>query len=50
MPKFIEEDEIKINAKATKEFTDREEPRKAFWEKYNKMLQGNSNEIQVISY
>ena len=33
MPKFIENDEIEIGIKATKEFTDREEPRKVFWDK-----------------
>lgn len=50
MPKFIENDEI-IDIKATKEFTDREEPRKVFWEKYNKVLNENGkNPIQVISY
>lgn len=37
MPKFIENDEIEIGIKATKEFTDREEPRKVFWDKYNMM-------------
>ena len=30
MPKFIQSDEIQVNIKATKEFTDREEPRRAF--------------------
>ena len=38
MPKFIEDDDIVLNIKATKQFTDREEPRKVFWEKYNQML------------
>ena len=46
MPKYIKEDDVKI-IKATREFTDREEPRKAFWEKYNSV---NDKEIKVISY
>src|SRR5690625_2519244 len=53
MPKFIEDDDIVLNIKATKQFTDREEPRKVFWEKYNQMLnnmENNKNPIQVISY
>ena len=53
MPKFVEDDDIALNIKATKEFTDREEPRKVFWEKYNQMLNNmgnNKNPIQVISY
>ena len=53
MPKFVENDENILNIKATKEFTDREEPRKVFWEKYNQMLNDINNEkspIQVISY
>lgn len=53
MPKFVEDDEI-IDIKAIKEFTDREEPRKVFWDKYNKVLnemnQNGKNPIQVISY
>ena len=54
MPKFIQSDEIQVNIKATKEFTDREEPRRAFWEKYNlmkrKMAEGNNYPIQVFTY
>ena len=52
MPKFIKNDEVFVNAKATKEFTDREEPRKIFWEKYNLMKSQMNDEtsIQVISY
>ena len=54
MPKFIQNDEIQVNTKATKEFTDREEPRRAFWEKYNlvksKMAEGNNAPIQVLTY
>lgn len=46
MPKYIKEDDVKI-IKATREFTDREEPRKAFWEKYNSV---NDKEIKIISY
>lgn len=41
--------------KAVKEFTDREEPRKVFWEKYNKKAEniennGIDNQVSVISY
>ena len=52
MPKFIENDEIEIGIKATKEFTDREEPRKVFWDKYNMMASkiNGENPIQVVSY
>ena len=52
MPKFIQNDEVLVNVKATKEFTDREEPRKIFWEKYNLMKSQMNDEtsIQVISY
>ena len=53
MPKFVESDETILNIKATKEFTDREEPRKVFWNKYNQMLHDINNEkspIQVISF
>ena len=52
MPKFIEEDEPIIQVKAIKEFTDREEPRKVFWDKYNKIANemNVANPIQVISY
>ena len=52
MPKFIKNDEVYANAKATKEFTDREEPRKIFWGKYNLMKSQMNDEtsIQVISY
>lgn len=51
MPKFIQSDEI-INIKATKEFTDREEPRRVFWEKYNliKSQMNNQAPIQVLTY
>ena len=52
MPKFIEEDDPILQVKATKEFTDREEPRKVFWDKYTKMSNemNEANPIQVISY
>ena len=52
MPKFIENDEIEIGIKATKEFTDREEPRKVFWDKYNMMASemNGENPIQVVAY
>ena len=52
MPKFIEEDEPILQVKAIKEFTDREEPRKVFWDKYNKIANemNVANPIQVISY
>ena len=52
MPKFIQNDEVLVNVKATKEFTDREEPRKIFWDKYNLMKSQMNDEasIQVISY
>ena len=52
MPKFIQNDEVLVNVKAIKEFTDREEPRKIFWEKYNLMKSQMNDEasIQVISY
>ena len=52
MPKFIEEDEINLGIKATKQFTDREEPRKVFWNNYENMIQNmkNNTPIKVISY
>ena len=53
MPKFVEDDELILNIKATKEFTYREEPRKVFWNAYNKMLNDmttSKNPIHVISY
>ena len=52
MPKQIKEDNVLYNIKATKEFTDREEPRKVFWDKYTKKLDNmnKDNSIQVISY
>ena len=51
MPKFIQSDEI-VNIKATKEFTDREEPRRVFWEKYNLIKDQMNGEapIQVLTY
>lgn len=49
MSKFIQEDDIIVNIKATKEFTDREEPRKVFWDKYDFVAQ-NTNQPQVIMY
>lgn len=49
MPKFIQDDDIFINIKATKEFTDREEPRKVFWDKYN-LVSNNNNQPQVVVY
>ncbi len=51
MAKFVATD-VKETIKATKEFTDREEPRKVFWNKYE-MLKKNIQDnypIQVISY
>ena len=55
MPKFVNSSDNNIQLKAVKEFTDREEPRKVFWEKYNKMdsdikSNGKSEQISVISY
>lgn len=50
MPKFIQDDEIFVNIKATKEFTDREEPRKVFWNTYDKMKSEINPNIHVISY
>lgn len=55
MPKFVNSNDSNLQLKAVKEFTDREEPRKVFWEKYNKMdsdIKGNgkSEKISVISY
>lgn len=52
MPKFIQDDDVFINIKATKEFTDREEPRKVFWNTYDKMKieMATQNAIHVISY
>ncbi len=50
MPKFIQDDDVFVNIKATKEFTDREEPRKVFWNTYDKMKSEVTPNIHVISY
>ena len=52
MPKFIQNDEVIPNIKASKEFTDREEPRRAFWKIFELVENTMKNQpvIQVISY
>ena len=53
MPKFVNSENISI-IKAVKEFTDREEPRKVFWDKYdfikNNMHDNKVSPINVITY
>ena len=48
MPKFINSNS-KSEWKAIKEFTDREEPRKVFWETFEKKQKDN-NKVDVITY
>ena len=36
--------------KAVRKFTDREEPRKAFWDKYGAAKTGNADDINIITY
>ena len=50
MPKFINSDNNQTEWKAIKEFTDRAEPRKVFWEKYEEKKNDNNNKISVITY
>lgn len=50
MPKFINSDNNQTEWKAIKEFTDRAEPRKVFWEKYEEKKNNKNNEISIITY
>ena len=50
MPKFMNSDNNQTEWKAIKEFTDRAEPRKVFWEKYEEKKNDNNNKISVITY